>query len=263
MKYRENAPGATRRELATPMPRARLIPITTVLQAIYDLSGGDASIPELVDALHGRYDGDTMMLYEGGGYGLAEAIDGNPFDEHSGFNQRLSVIADILNSHYWLDADSAVYLDKLPHEILLLKEDGLRLSIILWEFFIPDKNFDHDKFKILTSKSYKPFQEIEFSTLKKNIENGVLELIELAKLERRDVDSLIRKINIPEDSLDGFWVLCYSEGNKISPSDDDSEQTKKYWEAFDRLCEAVPNVSPECLKLLGLADASVEIFLQS
>lgn len=148
----------TRRELAKPMPRARLIPITTIIQAVSDLSDGEASIPELVDALYGRYDCDTMMMYDGGGYGLADAIDGNPFDEYGGFNERATIRSELFNSHYWCKP-AVIFLGKFnevtPHEILMTRADGLSLAMMLWEFFAPDDAFDYEHFKALTAKASK------------------------------------------------------------------------------------------------------------
>ena len=150
---------ASRRELAKPMPRVRLIPITAIIQAVSELTGGAASIPELLDSLHRRYDCETMMMYDGTGYGLAEAIDGNPFDEYDGFNKRADLTCSLFNSQYWIKP-ATFFLSKFnevsPHDILMTKTDGLTLAMRLWEFFVPDQNFDYAHFKTLTSKAKEP-----------------------------------------------------------------------------------------------------------
>ena len=73
------------------MPRTRLIPITTVIQAVSTISNGDASIPELNDALPQCYDYDKWMMYCGARYGLTEPIDGNPLNEFGGYNDRRDI----------------------------------------------------------------------------------------------------------------------------------------------------------------------------
>lgn len=164
----------TQRELAKSMPRARLIPITTIIQAVSDLSDGEASIPELVDALYGRYDCDTMMMYDGSGYGLADAIDGNRWDEYGGFNERSDIRSELFNSQYWCKP-AAIFLSKFnavtPHEILLTKADGLSLAMRLWEFFAPDETFDYEHFKTLTRKASRPLPEEDSPTRK--VEQGI------------------------------------------------------------------------------------------
>ena len=137
------------RELAEPVPRGRLVPITTVLQAIFDLSNGRASIPELVNALHKCYDLDQMMIYSGSGYGLANPIDGNPFDEFGGFNERADICSELFNSHYWRDDSKNIFCRGIEYrhdEILMDRKDGLKLAGNLWDFFEPDQTFDIDEF---------------------------------------------------------------------------------------------------------------------
>ena len=150
---------ATPRVLAEPMPRAQLIPIITIIQAVSDLSDGEASIPELLDALHGCYDCDTMMMYRGTGYGLADALDGNPWDEYGGFNERKGITTDLFMARYWIESGVTIRHDGSdfdPHEFLMTRVDGLKLAMKFWEFFAPDRTFDCDHFNTLTRKASKP-----------------------------------------------------------------------------------------------------------
>lgn len=167
---------ATQRELAKPMPKALLIPITKILQAISEMSVDAASIPELLDALQGRFDCDTMMLYNGATYSLAEAIDGNSSDEFGGFNARGDLICELFNCQYWREPVN-IFLGKFnqvsPHEILMRKADGLTLAMRLWEFFVPDQKFDYDHFKALTSRPKKPSQVDEDATIRAGATLGI------------------------------------------------------------------------------------------
>ena len=141
------------------MPRAQLIPIITIIQAVSDLSDGEASIPELLDALHGCYDCDTMMMYRGTGYGLADALDGNRFDEYGGSNERKDITADLFSSGYWMKSGVTIRHDSNdydPDEFLMTKAGGLKLAMRLWDFFAPDRTFDYDHFNTLTRKASKP-----------------------------------------------------------------------------------------------------------
>jgi hypothetical protein len=95
------------RDTAKPMPRNLLIPITSVLSAVHNLSDGRAAIPELCDALSECFDRDKMIIYHGLGDGLADAFDGNTFEEHSGYNKRGDLICELFNSKYW-KGDEAV-----------------------------------------------------------------------------------------------------------------------------------------------------------
>ena len=152
---------ATRLALAKPMPRTRLIPITTIIQAVSELTDGAASIPELTDSLSSLYDCESMMMYDGTGYGLAEAIDGSSLDENAGFNKRSDLCCEFLNCRYWRESTTirlSKFTEVSPHEILMTKADGLTLAMRLWEFFVPDQKFDYDHFKTLTSKGKRPAQ---------------------------------------------------------------------------------------------------------
>ena len=155
---------AASRKLATPMPKARLVPITTVIQTVSDLSKGQASIPELVDALWQSYDCDTMMMYNGKGYGLAEALDGNPLAQYGGYNERKGIVTELFNSHYWSNLEnifSKVHGGMSTDEVLMSKEDGLRLATKLWELFILEQSFDHVTFLNTLNTSVKQRKNID------------------------------------------------------------------------------------------------------
>ncbi len=142
------------RELAKPVPRARLIPVTDVIQAVSDLTDGAASIPEICDALYNRYGPEAMMLYRGIGEGLAEAIDGLEGDEYSGFNQRSDLESEFGNSLYWKNPGVKLHIcgEEYDHyEVLMVKDDGLTLAQKLWEFFVPNRSFDFDRYQSLTN----------------------------------------------------------------------------------------------------------------
>ena len=129
-----------RRELAKASPRARLVQIVKVLEAVSVASGDRASIPELADSITRCFDPE-MMLYVGFGSGLVEPIDGNPFDEHSGYNERASIACEIFNSGYWKESKDRRpvmfgYSDPLDAEdVLVSKFDGERLAHKLWDHF--------------------------------------------------------------------------------------------------------------------------------
>lgn len=144
-----------RRELAERMPRARLMPLTAVIQAVSDLTDGTASIHEICNALHGRYDPDTMMLYRGIGTGLADALDGTELDEYSGYNERADIVCEFSNSRYWTNPGQTIFHHSEQYdldEFLMAKDDGLTLAQLLWEFFAPNQAFDYDRFQTLTKQ---------------------------------------------------------------------------------------------------------------
>ena len=140
------------------MPRRKLLPITTVIQAVSTISNESASIAELVDALNQCYDCDAWMMYSGTGYGLAEAIDGNPLDEYGGYNDRRDITTNLFNSHYWSDGAATIqrhWQDFEHSDFLMTRADGILLGYALWEFFESDA-FNVDWFDELTKTPRKP-----------------------------------------------------------------------------------------------------------
>lgn len=143
------------REPAKPMPRARLIPITTVLQAFSEMPNGRASIHEIADALIECYDIANMMMYATCDYGLADAIDGDSFNEFSGIEERRDIISEFFNSRYWVNENAGITVRGMklrPDEIQMSRDDIYKLGYALWEFFEPDDSFDVDEFNEIKSR---------------------------------------------------------------------------------------------------------------
>ena len=149
------------------MPRGKLVPITTVIQAVSTISNESASIAELVDALNQCYDCDAWMMYRGTGCGLAEAIDGNPLDEYGGYNNRRNITTELFNCRYWSDPAAIIrryWQEFEPDEFLMTRADAILLGYALWEFFESD-TFDVDWFDELTKTQRKPSPTVESSAL--------------------------------------------------------------------------------------------------
>lgn len=132
-------------ERARPLPRSRLVSIVGILKAIARISEGTLTVAELADAIHSRaYDGDTMMLYRGGGYGLAEPITGNPLDENSGYNERVGIVCELFNVRFWDDPKATIsHTD--ARDFLVLRKDGVEIARRLWKFFYPNRELAIDE----------------------------------------------------------------------------------------------------------------------
>lgn len=144
----------TRRELAKPSPRNRLIPVVKVISAIFYLSNGKSEIPEICDAMIQCYDGGSMMLYHGMGYGLAEPFDGDNFDDHSGINERTAIISEIFNSRFWEKPDASIYSRRERSSIehhLISKSDSIRLARRIWDTIF---TFDNDGAEPFPGEAY-------------------------------------------------------------------------------------------------------------
>ena len=156
------------------MPRARLIPIMTVVQAVSNLSNGNASILEILDAFHQCYDFDNMMMYRDIGSGLAQPLDGEPFDEFGGFQERREMSDSIFDCCCSTDPDATIrhdWANYRPDEILMTKVDGLNLALALWGLFEPNKTFDVDSFQKITGVPCKPSPKVEILTLEKALDD--------------------------------------------------------------------------------------------
>lgn len=143
-----------RRDQPPAMPRTRLISLVRLLEALANMSGGRASIPELVDALSTAYDGDTMMLYDGRGYGLADAMDGYLSDEYGGYNMRVDAICELFNCRFW-DRPDACIGDMPPELLMVLREDAVSIAQNLWELFLPNDKKVADDFRALVETTAK------------------------------------------------------------------------------------------------------------
>ncbi len=106
-----------------------------------------------------------MIIYRGIGYGLAEAYDGNAYDEYSGYNERADLICELFNCRYWNGGDSAT-IQASRHErldaidFLMARSDANVLAQRLWaRFFNESRDFSAVDFsvnraeQILVSKS--------------------------------------------------------------------------------------------------------------
>jgi hypothetical protein len=148
----ENQVAKALSDLTQAMPKSRLISIVGIVEAVSSISNGELTVPELADALTKVYDGDTMMIYEGGGYGLAAPVIGNPFDEHSGHTARVDIVCDVFNSHFWTDPDTAI-LRRNARDYMVLKDDGIVIAQRLWAFFFPERMIDLDAAALDGTKS--------------------------------------------------------------------------------------------------------------
>lgn len=132
-------------DLAKPQPKSRLISIVSILREVAELSEGELTVGELADALafgaSKAYDGDTMMLYPGGGHGLAEPILGDP--RHCGYNERGDIICELYNSEFWNKPDATILARPYGRidveRLLVLKDDGVEVARRLWQFFYPNQ----------------------------------------------------------------------------------------------------------------------------
>ncbi|MES2189145.1 MAG: hypothetical protein V4454_03420 [Pseudomonadota bacterium] len=130
----QNSAAEKVRTLAVELPKSRLISITAIVAGIANLSAGKATIPELVDALGRCHDCETMMIYKGDSYGLATAIDGSPFDDHSGYNARADIICELFNTRYWKESEATIRGIAVEN-YLVLKEDAATIAQQLWKLF--------------------------------------------------------------------------------------------------------------------------------
>lgn len=87
------------------------------------------------------------------------------------------------------------------------------------------------------------------------------DLLELAKEEREEINWLIGLLAIPEDFLDGFCGVAFFGGNAMA-LDRDTDQFGEYQEKFEKLCAAMPHVSPDCLRMVGIAQISIDLLFR-
>lgn len=88
------------------------------------------------------------------------------------------------------------------------------------------------------------------------------ELAILANDELRELNWLVDKLCIPDDILRdclsaGFGMMVYKDGGA-----EYSKQLEKSNADFDRLCNAAPHVSRECLRLLSTAYTIIVLFIE-
>jgi len=124
---------------ARPIPKTRAVSITQIIRAVSAASDGAVTVPEVADAINNKdiYDGDSMMIYRGDGYGLADPLC-NRTIEGAGYNKRVDTITELFNVYFWDNPDatiSKIHVD----DLLVLKEDGAEIFSRLWAFFFPGK----------------------------------------------------------------------------------------------------------------------------
>ena len=127
------------------MLRARLIPLTLLVQTVSDLSRNIATVPEVFEILPNYYDARTMMIYDGRGVGLADPLDGNSFSEKGGISKREDIVRQLFNSRCWerVDAEICTAGDRLsPHELSITIDVATVLARRLWTYFLPNKELD-------------------------------------------------------------------------------------------------------------------------
>ncbi|MDP1645228.1 MAG: hypothetical protein Q8L71_06955 [Thiobacillus sp.] len=142
-----------------PQPKSRLVSIVSILREVAELSDGELTVAELADALgSGAYDALRMMLYPGGGSGLAEPLNSQyrP-DKATGFSWRAETVRELYKSHFW-DNPGATMLT-YPHghidaeNLLVLKDDGIEIARRLWKFFYPTQELTIDLSRIAEGTS--------------------------------------------------------------------------------------------------------------
>lgn len=135
-------------DLVRLQPKSRLVSIVSILRKVAELSQGELTVAELAGALTSSdskaYDGDTMMLYPGGGCGLAEPINSQyrP-DKATGYNWRVDIICEIYNSRFWDNPRATIQARPYGRidveNLLVLKDDGVEIAQRLWKFFYPNQ----------------------------------------------------------------------------------------------------------------------------
>ena len=136
-----------RREEIKPLPRSMLVSIASRLMEVKKSSFGKLSMEEITLQL-ARSQGGDLMIYDGSGdEELCPAIDGNPLEEHHGWNLRADLFCDFDNTKYWDDRigteDVIAYKRRIPiHQLLVTRGDGMKIVLALWLFFYPESSPD-------------------------------------------------------------------------------------------------------------------------
>lgn len=115
------------------MPKARLLSIVGVLEAVADLSEGEMTVPEVADALSRLYQPD-MMLYDGRGNGLAPPLSDEYWGCNKAFYMRADIVSDLFNMQVWKNPEATTLSGFGLSDVMVLKEDGLALARALWKF---------------------------------------------------------------------------------------------------------------------------------
>ena len=155
-------------DLVRLQPKSRLVSIVSILRKVAELSQGEITVAELADALASSaskaYDGDTMMLYPGGGSGLAEPIN-SPYrpDKVTGYNWHVEIICEIYNSRFWENPGATIMARPYGRidveNLLVLKDDGVEIARRLWRFFYPNQKMTIDELVIAEGVGAKRSEE--------------------------------------------------------------------------------------------------------
>lgn len=143
------------------MPSTRLVAITELVDKVVGSSEGNLPIEEVVYALDRAYDGDSMMIYDGSWKGLKPAIDGDRYEEHSGYNTRVDLISDLFNSKYWTPRGADYTFRGTDGridagEIMLAKEDGERLFAAMMDIFYPEASSSNGTVEAISKEKTVP-----------------------------------------------------------------------------------------------------------
>ena len=84
------------------------------------------------------------------------------------------------------------------------------------------------------------------------------EFLELADKQQQEINWVMSLFAIPENLSDGLVGVLFFGGHAMT-LDSETDQFGEYREKFEKLCEAMPHVSPECLKMMGVAQLSISL----
>jgi hypothetical protein len=125
------------------LPKSRLVSVVQLIEWFAQKSDNAASVQEVADAIGKLYDGDSMALFDGSGYGLAEPIGSDRLGDEIGYNYRVDTVSDLFNSRFWINPNANIrHLN--ARDILVRVEDAQSLAQSLWFFFFPGTGFSFD-----------------------------------------------------------------------------------------------------------------------
>lgn len=125
---------------ARPLPKSKLMSVIGIMQALASISDGKLTVPELAHALSSEYDGD-LMLYQGGGYGLANPIPAEDSNTNKAYNLRVDLICELFNMSFWENPELTVKGIGI-RDVLIREEDGVALAKTLWKFLGQNSSID-------------------------------------------------------------------------------------------------------------------------
>lgn len=87
------------------------------------------------------------------------------------------------------------------------------------------------------------------------------DLVELAKEEQQEINWLIYALAIPEDFLDCFFGAIFFDGSAMEVYSE-FDPLGEYRGKFEKLCAAMPHVSRDCLRMVGIAQISIDLLFR-